>query len=821
MTVSRVHYRDGQRLDAADLADEREYHRARRARHLLAPHRPGIVHGLQLEVDDGSLVLHPGVAVDPAGRLIVVSVRHDLATSITSLLQAADPSQRRVAVLLMAREPPARAVFRGRRQCAADDVGDRPDVCLILGDTTPPAGAVFVGAVTLTDGGAFDLLADAEPVFAKQLGGAVYAPRGDVDLYIGARNQSDPYHLALRVRDEATGATLDRLAIGRDGWTRLTGALHLLGGRARLDLATTDPATTLRLTARRPGPGGTAIAVKVVHEVVPQFRITLSSPALLQDEEFTGAPHEVVDKINVASALVTAEWLSATDPPDDARPHATSVSGPLVLATPFPALSLAAPLMPARAVSYCDDGGTSPLPRASGPALVFAGSGPALPSTDPRRLAYVRRPDDEGGGEELRLELGAPGENGDGRLRCDIGIPGSFTPLLSLSAGRRVRIHGGSPTVNEAKLVVRGQITQRPLPADPANALFKRLLVLASVSGFVSAGLALGETDPRLKLDTTKIPTRIPARSQWGYTVGVTSTAGAQLLWAVETLDKDAGTVPTPIFLQKVVASHPNAYPILVPHEQGWPDENTDVRLSLLVTAKLGAFSVFAKLANERTIHVVPEPLIDLSAVPDVVLPNAPWRVTVTFKNLCGDPIALDECTVAVGSVSRRYSLARPLGDDEELPFTTTDEFSAASDATVTVTLKFTIGTDGPFRTTAHAAVEARPHVDLKITGIPKQLTTGKAWKYDLVVKNVTSLEITKLDARQVLIDQDGNETKHDVLSVGPIAKGGKTDKETIKVEGPKAGVTKLRAILEVDYRQEGQPWKLMHEIGTFPVKPK
>ena len=65
----RVHYREGQRLLAADLRAEQAYHDAARRRHALSGHTWGIVRGLAPAVDDdGRLLIQPGLAVDGYGR---------------------------------------------------------------------------------------------------------------------------------------------------------------------------------------------------------------------------------------------------------------------------------------------------------------------------------------------------------------------------------------------------------------------------------------------------------------------------------------------------------------------------------------------------------------------------------------------------------------------------------------------------------------------------------------------------------------------------------------------------------------------------------
>ena len=73
MSIARVHYREGQRLTAADLRFEQEYRLGMGGRHHLAHHDWGIVRGLRVvPLSNGVFRLMPGVAIDGYGREIVV-----------------------------------------------------------------------------------------------------------------------------------------------------------------------------------------------------------------------------------------------------------------------------------------------------------------------------------------------------------------------------------------------------------------------------------------------------------------------------------------------------------------------------------------------------------------------------------------------------------------------------------------------------------------------------------------------------------------------------------------------------------------------------
>jgi hypothetical protein len=68
----RVHYAEGVLLDARDFTDEQSYHRGRLARALQYLAGTGTVVGLDVtwRADEQEVVVSPGVAIDPLGRLV-------------------------------------------------------------------------------------------------------------------------------------------------------------------------------------------------------------------------------------------------------------------------------------------------------------------------------------------------------------------------------------------------------------------------------------------------------------------------------------------------------------------------------------------------------------------------------------------------------------------------------------------------------------------------------------------------------------------------------------------------------------------------------
>jgi hypothetical protein len=81
--TDRTYYATGVLLDATDFVAEQTYHRGRLARALSALHGVGTASGLRVAhepnadpavlVESGEIAVHPGVALDPLGRLVEVT----------------------------------------------------------------------------------------------------------------------------------------------------------------------------------------------------------------------------------------------------------------------------------------------------------------------------------------------------------------------------------------------------------------------------------------------------------------------------------------------------------------------------------------------------------------------------------------------------------------------------------------------------------------------------------------------------------------------------------------------------------------------------
>jgi YVTN family beta-propeller protein len=74
MAIQRLNYFNGQFLRENDFTVEQNYHLSMRRSHNQRSHTPGIVHGLEVVAGISQVVVKPGIAIDPDGREIVVTV---------------------------------------------------------------------------------------------------------------------------------------------------------------------------------------------------------------------------------------------------------------------------------------------------------------------------------------------------------------------------------------------------------------------------------------------------------------------------------------------------------------------------------------------------------------------------------------------------------------------------------------------------------------------------------------------------------------------------------------------------------------------------
>ncbi|MDP9221946.1 MAG: hypothetical protein M3P23_15615, partial [Actinomycetota bacterium] len=146
--VRRVHYFFGQLLTSDDLQTEQDYHREMRYLHnRLLGH--GVVHGLDVTVGDGStVVVSPGIAIDPCGREIVLADEVHI-----DLRESADPDGSLDLTATWDQEPDSFVVSidQGGGEAAFSRWLERPRLALVPPGEAP-AESVVLGRILLSAG---------------------------------------------------------------------------------------------------------------------------------------------------------------------------------------------------------------------------------------------------------------------------------------------------------------------------------------------------------------------------------------------------------------------------------------------------------------------------------------------------------------------------------------------------------------------------------------------------------------------------------------------------------------------------------------------
>jgi hypothetical protein len=259
MSVTRVRYRERQRLRAADLNHEQAYRVAMRRRHNISHHTWGIAHGLKLVVEAGDFFVQPGVAVDGYGRELIVpepvSLPMTVCDEAMNIFDALQSEAIDVWLLYgrVAETPPQ----RGRWDCGpgrhsrwreearlrltpANTIDPRqpvevPEADLDFGPHEVPPDdperewPVYLGRITRPstspDTGNINM---ANRPYVALIGETVTAPSGRARMQVGSEVAGGRRRFAVSLPDE-TGAFTDRIAIDRDGNTTVRGNTTLDG----------------------------------------------------------------------------------------------------------------------------------------------------------------------------------------------------------------------------------------------------------------------------------------------------------------------------------------------------------------------------------------------------------------------------------------------------------------------------------------------------------------------------------------------------------------------------------------------------------------
>ena len=237
MTGSRVRYRDGQLLRAADLLAEQAYRREQRRRHNVAQHGWGIVHGLRISATGAGVAVEPGIAIDGYGRELVLGGEQTVEERELSAVDAGC-----VAIWLILCSVPDSAPGGGMRDevrvylSPCGDLSRAPAEVPPADRDYPPQLAVpdrqlwpvFLEMVKADASGAWEPVnEDWRRSYASVNGWSVATPPGTARMRIGHELVSDRTRFAVAIPD-ATGQWIPHLAVDAEGRTRITGDLRVM-----------------------------------------------------------------------------------------------------------------------------------------------------------------------------------------------------------------------------------------------------------------------------------------------------------------------------------------------------------------------------------------------------------------------------------------------------------------------------------------------------------------------------------------------------------------------------------------------------------------
>jgi hypothetical protein len=827
----RVQFRERQRLSAADLLAEQGYAREAEQAHQLRPHRPGVLFGLELEEVIGrvipSLLLRRGAATDPNGRLLVIAEDRDVAAVVRELA-AGDG---RFIIWIGASEQIRSTRQRGRRECGPgshDRLIERTVVSATLEDGSLP-GAVPLGVVE-AQGLSMKVEPRFRPPYASLSAASILAPSRSWRMQVGTIDRRDPHHFAiaeLRQTAQAQEWTA-RLAILKDGSTNIAGPLEIRGVRATAQLPA-QAGKALQVAARSAGQVA-GIQTTLEPYAGNRFRLRLTTHDPQLDEEHIASLDRLSEVVNRDSLLVTALLQQTPFAGAGRKKRRKNVAKSLEL--PFPGVSLDAPLV-AKAVARdpCADTPAAPRPTCVAPSsLVFPRPSVPAPPRTPWRLAFTQLPPPEGakeGFKQVQLGLGDPGDKGDRTARFEIGHHdgsiATFLPLLTVTADRTTIIHGkrGAGAVEDAALRVTGHIRQQPLPNDPANNLFKELLVLASVSGFRSAAAH----DSNLALAFVNMPAVVPVNHPWQYQLDIGYPVSARALWLVETLAPDSYTMPSALFLNNQAIGRP-PFRQVVGHVTGW-DKTGRTPIHVVVLAKRGAVSIYAEADADIEFEIAPE--LDLKALPEVAAPDVPWSAQISVRNPAPRSIRVTRFEAARTKPGEEpinwteiYGGALDVAPGASAALGSVGDVGSDADLQMNMRITYSYATDPlsrPWTRTAAQVVLVLEQVDIAARNMPASISLGAAWRFDVDLHNVTSLPITDVTVRQRLLDQDGNEIEARAVASGiSLAKDETKSFNVANTEPTAAGVTRADVWLSIELTHDGRVWTYEKQVGSVTV---
>jgi len=520
MSVTRVHYRERQRLRATDLRQEQAYHVGMRRWHHIAHHGWGIVTGLDVTTDAvGRFIVNPGMAIDGYGRELIVPEPCLLPVRCFEEL-ACDTIDVWLVYSRRAETPPQ----HGRWDCGPGQHTrwrEEARLRLVPADSIDPCQPVDAPVTDCTCSGQEEPLDDAGrewPVYLGRIGQpgsegtpprhyvtltgeTITAPSGRARVQVGSATSGDRRFFAVQLRNE-TGAFTDRFTINRDGHTTIHGDTTLHGDLivGSLMLCSDDLKDSARL----------ARTLRDAQDPLTQYlRAAFSATTVRHLDEYRGA----CPPSSVLQAAVVTELNNVLDDAAlyDAQRFAhvrlreeTDALGKLLEQPPQTQNSQLLQRLFNRLL--LEDGYPEAIVRMGvTPGVEFRPLAAPPKEAAPWQIYHAVESQDGAPIHQLRLELAHPADKGEASLyKLVIGHADSnrFVPCLTVTADCTVTVHGD--------LVTLEQLVQRPVQPDPDDPRFTDALLDQWLQGIATAGVALDSLLDPLRFELTALPA-VPA----------------------------------------------------------------------------------------------------------------------------------------------------------------------------------------------------------------------------------------------------------------------------------------------------------------------
>lgn len=836
----RVHYRERQRLRAADLRGEQEYLLALAGRHNVGVHGWGIVRGLGIDFTGGVLKINPGLAVDGYGRQLLLTDRVTVDLGKVAIEKN---------VYLHYCERPAggcngvNTIWRDSAEILlTDELLELPDEVSQLEDARAsgrsenagfwPVLLATISAVAQQNPVEFQFETDRSGCsFAGLIASRMVAPSGSALISLGRERLADPYPFRIAVRD-SNGVQRDRFTIDFDGRTQLTGDLIVTGSNLE-DVVVPVGDSQVVLSPRRSA--GSRLTRKLVSKfengkpiVVVELR---DSKGQVEQTKILADPPDNRPASIVLSSLARPQFaLLNVRPPERSNLEFSELASeateapsgpqpvPQVLDNSEKALKHRATILSL---------GAGPAPTETHDCSCFTESGserriqPTVefiakdkpPSVPTRDIYSLKEADSDQ--TSLRVSLGAFAE-GDFRRHFSVGMRRTpvtdedkvtFVRWLSMRGNGAVELHGGdeSKVDRPDMLIVRGILTLPPVKPDPRDPLFKTLLQLCFLSGVLAHGAS------PLVAAVKSQPAFIETGQDWEYELTL-SNVGRDFLrnpTGIEVFNSDPQPdhipgLPDPLFNgtpQSVVVKHKGAE---------IPDGATS--LVVMVTIGMDLASSGNKVAAQKIvgpITVARSPELNLSSLNSV---PAGGSFFLTVQNRSNHKLNIPSGLIKVELPGPEVKLIE-LEDHQILPNQTTKTVSkiALPDGG-TYKVAATLDYNWPERVSLSIlSVSQTLNVQQQFSGSvktdPSPVEADKPWTYSLKIRSHSQSEIS-LSLLRVRTYVSGSVPPNftDFVRTETLKKDEFITQENLAgVAGPSG--TEVLIELQLSYVREGVTW--------------